>query len=420
MATAASTMTNAVSTSVRSPREVCDALDRWMTSVDHASWDPYDALTSPVLAPLSAWPWAARVALQVVKRSPVNLRPALGIRQRVLTQTLSDLVSAWALTYRLDGDETALGRARDFAARLRARARRGRAGTCWSMDLPYVSRFTSAAPTTPNLFQTVNAARAFLDLHASTHDDRDLQPAVLALEWLREDLGPLESTPAQVIWRYYPGQSAAVYNVNALVGALLCRVANILGRDELADLARRTLAFVIGAQAADGSWTYARGPRGAWIDGFHSGYVLEALLEAERHVENVAASAALERGMRFYCARLLEPSGLPRYTDTNLYPIDVQNCAEAVQLLSKLGARDGSMLQRARRAYEETARHLLVWRSSGSTTHAWFRMQRGRYVRNDLATIRWGAAPMRLALAHLLFAETQNITKARSSLPQRE
>ncbi len=330
----------------------------------------------------------------------------------MFTKSLSDLVSAFVLIHRLDNDAAALDRARGFAEQLRARALVAPAGFSWGMDLPYVSRFTAATPETPNLFQTVNVALAFLDLYEHTGEERDLQPALGTVEWMQHGLGTLEATSSHLAWRYYPHEDAVVHNVNALAAALLHRLAVATARDDLADLAQRTLAFVVSEQNADGSWYYARGARGRWIDGFHSGYVLEALLESARRAPDPRLEQALERGMAFFTTQLLEPSGLPRYTNKSLYPIDAQNCAQAIQLLAKLGIDDEVRYVLARRAYEESARRLLVWRRSTEPPSAFFRLQRGRLLQNDLAAIRWGIAPMFLALAHLRHAEASRTEPA--------
>ena len=380
-------------------REMTDALQRWMSKQEFRSWDPYDGLTSPWLHGLQRSQLAARVALQVVKRSPVNLRPLLGIERRVYTKSLSDLASASLLLHRLDPDTDALVHARTFLAQLRHRAHDDGHGRSWGMDLPYASRFAVARADTPNLFQTINAALAFMDAYDLLGEASDLELAVGAIEWLQQRLGTIEADADHVVWRYYPGEDAVVYNVNALAALLLTRVGLATQRDDLLGLAERTLAFVANEQNADGSWYYARGARGRWIDGFHSGYVLEALLECTARTPNRRAVGALERGAEFFDAHLLEPSGLPRYTNDHLYPIEVQNCAQAIQLLAKLGQHHPDMLRLARQAYEQSARHLLVWRRAG--TQAYFRLQRGRWLRNDLAAMRWGVAPMLLALQHL-------------------
>ena len=317
------------------------------------------------------------------------------------TKSLSDLASAHLLLQRLDGQARHRERARACLEALAARRLAGLAGACWGADLPYASRFTVATPATPNLFQTVNAAAAFLDAHEAEGEAGDLALATCVVDFVEHDLGRLEEDAGHVSWRYYPGREVLVYNVNASLAAFLCRLARCTGRGELAVLAGRTMAGVVAAQNADGSWYYAREPRGRWVDGFHTGYVLEGLLEYRRMEEDAAAQGALERGLAFYRQRLLEPTGLPRYTDRALYPIDVQSCAEAVQLLSKLAVSQPGMLPLAERAWAESAARLLVWGGPAAAPRAHLRLQRGRFLQCALASVRWGQAPMLLALAWL-------------------
>src|SRR5438045_8820677 len=71
---------------------LADAIDRLLVEGRQTAWagyDPYDALRSPVVRALSfnaKWP---RVAwIQLLKRSPVNLRPLLLVSKSVNPKTL--------------------------------------------------------------------------------------------------------------------------------------------------------------------------------------------------------------------------------------------------------------------------------------------------------------------------------------------
>jgi len=377
---------------------VAHALDQWMVQNDYRSWDPYDGLTSPWLAPVRRVPLLARVCLQGVKRSPWNLRPLLGIRKRLYTKTLSDLVAASCIDPHPAVD--VVDRIRQHADALLARRLGGHPGSCWGMDLPYVSRFTSASADTPNLFQTVNAMLALLDAAARIDDTTYRDAAADVVPFLERGLGRLVSDGERIVWRYYPGQDAVVHNVNALVGMALLRLSRAVQDTDIEAMACATLQGVVASQNEDGSWWYAVGPEGRWIDGFHSAYVLEALLEAVHLRDEPSWSTALDRGMQYYKAHLLEPDGLPRYYDTGLYPIDIQNCAQAIQLLARWTcSRDATMWQTAHDAFAATCRVLLVEEADGRRVR--FRLQRGRWLSNDLPAIRWGLAPMLLALRWL-------------------
>jgi hypothetical protein len=112
--------------------------------------------------------------------------------------------------------------------------------------------------------------------------------------------------------------------------------------------------------------------------------------------------------MTFFCEHLLEDDGLPRYLAHERHPIDIQNCAQAVQLMARWTLHDGLRhWPLARNVFDATCRELLVLDGSGAAARARFRMQRGRWFTNELPAIRWGLAPMLLAARWLQRAEAQ-------------
>ena len=379
------------------------ALDNWMADQQYCSWDPYDALTSPFLAALRQNPLGARLCLQIVKRCPITLRPFLHIRKRLYTKAISDLLSAGCIDPHPGADASA--RIGAWAEALVERRLPGNSGSCWGMDLPYASRFTVATPETPNLFQTVNAVIALLDAWEHSGNDRYRAIATEVLPFLETGLGRLVDTDEHIVWRYYPGADAVVYNVNALIGATLARLAQANDDDALAVIAERTMRAVVDAQNQDGSWWYAAAPRGRWVDGFHSGYILEAFLEYTVRTHQDNFEEPLNRGMRFFRKHLLV-DGQPQYTPDHCYPIDIQNCAQAIQVLAKwsLYRKDPDAQKSAIKAFEATCRHLQVWEGPDRLR---FKLQRGRLLANDLPAIRWGLAPMLLALRWLQRANQQ-------------
>lgn len=395
------------------------ALQRRLEVLEGSTYDPYDGLTSPLFVGLRRRPLWGRVGMQLVKRAPCNLRPFLGIQPALYSKTLSDMSSAAFRFYRTRRESSHLQDGLRHLAVLRQRLLPAVPGSAWGMELPYVSRFVVASPQTPNLFQSVNACNAFLDAHEITGDQEHLDVAIGVVEFLEQALGRLEDTPERISWRYYPQLDTVVHNVNALIAALLLRLGSAAARPDVATLGERTLRSVLAAQNPDGSWYYARVPQGRWVDGFHSGYVLESLVDAEGRLNaapdlQAATREALERGLRFFVEHLLDEDGTPRYQVTSLYPIEVQNCAQAVQLLARLALTEReNWLQRARGALAATCRHLLVERP-GTPRQVSFGLQRGRWLRTNLEAARWGLAPMLLALAWLDAAEQAAIGREKA------
>jgi hypothetical protein len=136
------------------------------------------------------------------------------------------------------------------------------------------------------------------------------------------------------------------------------------------------------------------------VDGFHTAYVLEALLESVRMHADAELEPALRRGVAFYTASLFDADGVPRYTSTNRFPIDVQNCAQAIQTLARLGWLDAEHAARADRTAAIVIERLFRWTRDGAA--GYFVASRGRWLTNRVPFVRWGQAPMLLALDQLL------------------
>lgn len=382
------------------------ALRRWLAKEGLASYDPYDALSC-------AWPWslvrrnriAARIFTQVIKRCPVNLRPWFGIRRRVLSKSYADLASAALLRHRLGDHPDALDEARAHLESLRRSARPGHAGACWALETPYVTRFTVSPGNDPNLFWTLSAAMTFLEVYELLGAAEDLNLARSSVDFIRTDLGIVDEGESGVWFRYFAEHDTAVFNVAALAGALLVRLARHTGDTELAQLGARALRFVVRHQNDDGSWFYARGPQGCWVDGFHTGYVLEALQTAVSLGADPEVESALERGLHFYLEHLFTPAGLPRYFADATYPIDVQNCAQAIQTLARLSVRDVRLVARAEEVTQAVVEALWLPSRRGHEPAGYFAQSRGRWFVNRVPVVRWGQAPMLLALASLRVAQ---------------
>ena len=86
--------------------EAARALERWGSARSWVGPDPYDALNARRLPHLTRRsPLALRVVTQAVKRSPLNLRPILGIPNGLSAATLAHTISAYARNGFLDAEE---------------------------------------------------------------------------------------------------------------------------------------------------------------------------------------------------------------------------------------------------------------------------------------------------------------------------
>lgn len=391
---------------VPDPAVVERALRRWLEESGTASYDPYDGLAC-------SRPWSlvlrhrflARLWTQAIKQCPLNLRPVVGIRPQVHAKSLADQAHAALLRHRLGTDAEALAVARRFLQELEEHALRGYAGACWGTPFPYVTRYIRSDAGEPNLFWTVCAAETLMTAYELTGDRGALERARSTLDFICHDLGFVDEGKGGVWFRYFIGHEASVFNVSALTGSLMLRIGRHTREDEILALGRRALQFVLRGQNEDGSWFYARGSQGRWVDGFHTGYILESLIQAYLLEGGTEIGAALERGKDFYLQRMFTSDSRPRYMSNDTYPMEVQNCAQAIQTLAKLCWLHPEGISFLRSVARSVTEALFRLTEREPEEKGYFILNRGRWLENRLPAIRWGQAPMLLALSFLLSAE---------------
>ncbi len=197
---------------------------------------------------------------------------------------------------------------------------------------------------------------------------------------------------------YLPGDRTPIHNANMLVCALLARLHAHSANERFRAASASGVAYTVSRQRRGGSWPYAEVDGANWVDGYHTGYVLDALLTCCDRQLPGADEEALRCGLDFYRRTLFLADGTPRYTTTSTYPLDIQCVAQGIQTAALAAPRDDSFRELARRVFRFA-------RSRMQRPDGAFVFQRRRFWTSRTPHVRWGAAPMMLALAHLLRLE---------------
>jgi len=309
-------------------------------------YDPYDALLSPLARmPLLGRSRTFRLALtQLVKRSPVNLRPLLGIRPGVNPKALALFLSAVA---RCAAGPWALAQVPGLAKRLAALRSTRDPGAGWGYNFPWQGRAFYLPAGTPTVVVTSFVGGAFLDAHAATGDASYLATALEACRFTLE--APHRTTDETgACLSYSPLDRSAVYNASLLGARLLVRAGQQSGRRDLIDAARPLVSYALARQGGDGSWRYGEAVYQRWIDSFHTGFVLEALEIFRKATGDAAAETAVRRGAGFYNDRFFGPRGEPRYFPHREYPYDIHSAAQGVLTFLELSDLIPELRERAR------------------------------------------------------------------------
>ncbi len=359
----------------------------------YSSFDPFDVLLSSFVDKLTHL--ARRLAIQINRKLLFNVRPLLGIPKKVHTKILSDMLSVYSLLYSHDNQKMHLEKAQAMYTWLMERKIILDESIAWGADFPYTTRFTNIGYETPNLFNTLNSANSLLDYYDISRDVSIKKNIVRIISSLYKDLG-IVYPEDNIAWiRYYPKQTIPVLNVNASAASTFIRVNETIKEDIVPQTdITKILALLKSHQNPDGSWYYTSSKDGQWIDGFHSGYIIESLAYIKSVSHTYDIDEMLIKGVNFYINNLFSFEGIPKYYHDKLYPIESQNCAQAIQTLAKLSLYlkiDTKDL--LNKVISRTLYYLY-------NPDGYFYYKREKYFTNKQFYIRWSQTPMILALLY--------------------
>ncbi len=379
-----------------------DAIRAWGERCAWAGWDPYDALNSPFAPALTLGrPVGRRLLTQVVKTSPVNLRPLLRIPCERDAKGVALAASGYARLGSAREDESAALAAVALLDWLLEHHAPTHTGIGWAYHFDVQTRFFHYTRRTPNVIATAFVAHALLDAVRYLGETRFRDPVREIVAFLVHDL--LLAGPAPH-FRYVDEEPALIHNANLLACSVLARSARLLDDPALAEPAVAPFRTSLDAQAGDGSWPYSERPGGDWVDNFHTGYVLESLATCAYLAPDVPER--LLRGVEFWERALFLPDGTPRATSTRDLPHDSHSYAQAVDTWLAVAPWRPDAVQQATRVAR-----LLVARMLAPDGHVY--VEQRRFWLNRVPFVRWTTATAFRALARLLLAES---TRAKATV----
>jgi hypothetical protein len=266
---------------------------------------------------------------------------------------------------------------------------------CWGYDWDFYSlRGPAMAAFSPNAIATYFCGCAFLDFAETFADDHARSIAESVGEFFVKRLNRSVERGDQLCFSYTPTNRSVIYNASALVGAYLARLAGQNGNPEYSELAKKCMTFLADAQHSDGSWPYGSKRRQSWIDNFHTGYNLCALLDYSRFSGDSSFEPVIAKGYSFYRQNLFTSDGIPKYFHDSTFPVDIHSCSQAILTFCAFSSWESSALADAVKTTEWTIQNMQAPEGS-------FYFQRHRFWTNRTPYMRWGQAWMFRALTHL-------------------
>ena len=384
--------------------EHLDVLERVFETArvdDYAGYSKHDALNAAWLEKLAGDSKLRRLAItQLVMRSPLHIRPLLGVRKARNPKGLALFARALFSRAALTGAQQDLDEGRRLLDMLAADSSAAFGGMAWGYPYPWQDVGFFAPRDLPNRVVTSFVGHAFLDGYQALGDERLLDIASQAVDFLLHAPKTLYEDDRHRCVSYVPDERVTwiVIDVSALSGALAARLGAIRRDDAMMDEGARLVRYVVSKQTNEGAWFYAEPPSASRIthDNYHTGFILDTLLTYDDAARSDEFEGAYRLGADFYERRLFEPDGAPRFMSDQRYPYDIHGAAQGIITFS--------LRQKLRGEGGETATRVLDWTLNNmwDPKSGWFYYQKRRGYRTKIRELRWCQAWMSWALASYL------------------
>ena len=368
-------------------------------------WDPYDGLNSKVFQALPFLKNSALCRLVVIqgfKRSPINFRKIAMVPKEYNAKGIGLFVQGYCNLYKVVCDNQQLQDAFGTQAQLMDKINelaellitlqsKGYSGACWGYNFDWQARRLFLFPKyTPTVVATCFCATALMDAYEVTGNKKYLDIALSSADFVIKDLHRTDFKNG-FLFSYSPLHgNDTVFNASLLGSKLLACCYHYTGDEELKRLAEASVKACCEAQSEDGSWVYGMLPVQSWIDSFHTGYNLDALITYEEMTGDITYHSNIEKGFEFYIKSFFEPDGCPKYYHDRKYPIDIHCPGQLFVTLERLHKFD---------EYHILAENVLNWtveHMQDKKGYFYYQLKQG--MNSKIPYMRWSNAFMFNAL----------------------
>ena len=134
-----------------------------------------------------------------------------------------------------------------------------------------------------------------------------------------------------------------------------------------------------------------------WVDSFHTGYNLDALIAYQEITGDENFKRYIEKGFNYYIQHFFEQDGTPKYYNSSMFPIDIHCPAQLFVTLSRLHKFSD---------YRDLAEKVMLWTILNmQDKKGYFYYQLKPKISSKISYMRWSNAFMFNAMSHYLLAE---------------
>ena len=225
----------------RSIEQSLDWLKRWIENNDFKGYEPFDGLTSYLYHLPLKNRVASQILQQVVRRSPINLRPVLGIKPLDSTKGRGYVAWGYLKRYQLDHDKVYRDKTFDCLDWLDRNKSPLYTKHSWGNHFLYASRSGFIRKHESTIVWTGLIGQVFLEAYTLFSDARHKEVIESIADWMMTL--PREETRDGLCLSYIMPYQSSIHNSNMIGAAFLAAVAAVTRRTECGHVARRAMEY---------------------------------------------------------------------------------------------------------------------------------------------------------------------------------
>lgn len=381
------------------------SLKKYCEVENYKGWDPYDGLNSKIFnaLPFKHWDLARLAWIQGFKRSPINFRNLLLVPKEHNAKGIGLFLSGYCNLYdlALEGEtdfgtkEGLLFKINELANLLDELKNTNFSGACWGYNFPWQARRLFLFPKdTPTVVATTFCVEALFKAYEITKNEDFKNLALSASNFVMNDLN---RTPhhSGFLFSYSPYKgNNTVYNASLLGAKTLSLCYKYSGEKIYKQTALKAVKAACDGQDKDGSWVYGLLPVQSWIDSFHTGYNLNAIITYQECTGDLQFEENIKKGFDYYIQNFFDKDGVPKYYNNKTYPIDIHCPGQLFVTLSTLKKFS---------SYQKLANNVMGWSIKNMQSPVgYFYYQLKRGISSKIPYMRWSNAFMFNAISHYL------------------
>src|SRR5215831_3583842 len=336
--------------------ESLSKVQKWVEENGYKGYEPFDGLSSWLRPLTRSNLFAERVLQQLFRRSPINLRPLLGVQPKESTKGRGYMAYGYLIMYKITKENTYREKALQCLNWLDHNKSPRYKMHSWGNHFDFASRDGRCPAHEPIIVWTSLIGQAFLEAYEQLQMDQFLDIAESICGWIM-DL-PREHTPTKVCLSYEANSQSSIHNSNMLGAAMLARTAKYVANTSYVDVAHSAMQYSCSRQLSDGSWWYGEESKFHWIDNFHTGYNLVSLKCYIDSTDDSMYRDHLSRGLQFFKTHFFEENGRPKYYHDRSYPVEIQCASQAIETLAYFAPEDQFSLELAKKVANWTIENM--------------------------------------------------------------